>query len=112
MTTPYSVAATSVEVSALQARVVMAPLPATPTPTVLPSLDESRNFLLTFWKLFCSRIYAALQRHNTENSKQTIPEKELRSLIPIHVSVSDLHIPTISLPILLQENMSTDPGNI
>jgi hypothetical protein len=30
----------------------------------------------------------------------------------IHVSVSDLYIPTISLPILLQENMWTDPGNI
>jgi hypothetical protein len=30
----------------------------------------------------------------------------------IHVSVVDLHIPTIGLPILLQENMWTDPGNI
>jgi hypothetical protein len=31
---------------------------------------------------------------------------------PIHVSVSDLYIPTIDLLILLQENMWTDPGNI
>ncbi len=30
----------------------------------------------------------------------------------IHVSVSDLYIPTIGLPILLQENMWTDLGNI
>jgi hypothetical protein len=30
----------------------------------------------------------------------------------IHVSVSDLYIPRIGLPILLQENMWTDPGNI
>jgi hypothetical protein len=47
-----------------------------------------------------------LQRHNTENSKQIFPEKELRSLnlyFQIRVSVSDLHIPTISLPILLQD---------
>jgi hypothetical protein len=32
--------------------------------------------------------------------------------IDIHGSVSDLYIPTISLPILLQEKMWTDPGNI
>jgi hypothetical protein len=30
----------------------------------------------------------------------------------IHVSVSDLYIPMIGLPILLQENMWTDPVNI
>ncbi len=30
----------------------------------------------------------------------------------IHVSVIDLHIPTIGLPILLQENRWTDRGNI
>jgi hypothetical protein len=43
-----------------------------------------------------------LQRHNTENSKQILPEKELRSHSPnlhIHVSVSDLYILTIDLPI-------------
>ena len=40
---------------------------------------------------------------------------KLRGLIPsfyIYVSVSDLYIPTIGLPILLQENMWTDPVNI
>jgi hypothetical protein len=44
-----------------------------------------------------------------------ITKKGIGSLSPyfhIHVSVSDLYIPTIGLPILLQENMCTDPGNI
>jgi hypothetical protein len=44
-----------------------------------------------------------------------IPEKEVRSLsrnFHIHVSVSDLYIPTIGLPILLQENMWTDPVSV
>ncbi len=56
-----------------------------------------------------------MQRHKTENSKQIFPEMELRGLSPnffIHVSVRDLYIPRIGLPILLQENMLTDPGNI
>ncbi len=57
-----------------------------------------------------------MQRHNTKNSKQIFPEKELHGLSPnfhIHVYVSDIciNIPTIGLPILLQENMWTDPGN-
>jgi hypothetical protein len=48
----------------------------------------------------------ALQRQNTEISKQIFPEKEYRGLGPnfhIHTSVSDLYIPTIGLPILLEE---------
>jgi hypothetical protein len=58
----------------------------------------------------------ALQRHITEKSKQKYSQqKELRALSPnfhIHVSVSDLYIPMIYMPILLQENMGTDPVNI
>jgi hypothetical protein len=53
-----------------------------------------------------------VQRHNTEYSKQIFPEKELRGHSPnfhIHVSVNHLYIPTIGLPILLQENMWTYP---
>ncbi len=56
-----------------------------------------------------------LQRHNTENFKQIFPEKELLRLSPnfhIHVYVNNLYIPTIGLPILLQENMWTNPKNI
>ncbi len=47
--------------------------------------------------------------------KQIFPEKELCGHSPyfhIHVSVSDLYIPKIDLPILLQENRWTEPGNI
>ncbi len=43
-----------------------------------------------------------------------IPRKELRGHSPnfhIHVSVSDSYIPTIDLPILLQENMGTEPSD-
>jgi hypothetical protein len=42
------------------------------------------------------------------------PEKEQRSYSPnpyIHVSVSDLYIPLIGLPILLQENRWTERWN-
>ncbi len=51
-----------------------------------------------------------LQAHckdkSTEISKQILPEKEYRGLSPnfhIHASVSELYIPTIGLPILLEE---------
>jgi hypothetical protein len=47
-----------------------------------------------------------LHRQNTEISKQICPEKEYRGLSPnfhIHVSVIDLYISTIGLPILLEE---------
>ncbi len=57
----------------------------------------------------------ALQRHNSENSKQIFPGKELRGYSAnfyIHVSMSDLYIPPIGLPILHQENMSVERGNI
>jgi hypothetical protein len=67
------------------------------------------NFVFAACSIFlmsaCLRVYA-LQKTNTENSKQTFPDKELCGHSPnfhIHVSVSDLYIPTIDLPILLQE---------
>ncbi len=43
---------------------------------------------------------------NTEISKQIFPEKEYRGLSPnfhIHAPVSDLYIPSVGLPILLEE---------
>jgi hypothetical protein len=56
------------------------------------------------------------KKTNTENSKHIFPEKELcghcSPSFPIHMSVSDLYIPTIDLPNLLQENRWTDPVNI
>jgi hypothetical protein len=53
------------------------------------------------------KILTALQRDNTDNLKQIFPEKELRGHSPhsyIHVSVTDFYIPTVDLPILLEEN--------
>jgi hypothetical protein len=50
--------------------------------------------------------FSTLQRHNTENLKQIFPEKEYRGHSPnfqIHVSVSELYIPTMGLPFLLEE---------
>jgi hypothetical protein len=47
-----------------------------------------------------------LQRQNAEISKQIFPKKEYRGLNPnfhIHASVSVIYIPTIGLPILLEE---------
>ncbi len=47
-----------------------------------------------------------LQRKNAANLKQIFPEKEYRGLSPnfhIHASVSELYIPTMGLPFLLEE---------
>ncbi len=49
-------------------------------------------------KYACGILVPTLQRHNTENSKQIFPEKELPGYSPnsyIHVSVSDLYISTM-----------------
>jgi hypothetical protein len=51
---------------------------------------------------------------HTENLKQIFPEMTLRGLVSksyIHVSVSNLYIPTIGLPILIQENVLPDCGH-
>ncbi len=69
------------------------------------------SFLLYVFPLYL--MQTTLQRHNTENAKQIFPEKELCGYSPnsyIHVSVSDLYIPLIGLPILLQQNRSTERG--
>jgi hypothetical protein len=53
--------------------------------------------------------------HCTENPIYVCPEMKLRCLVLnfyIHVSVSDLYIPRIGLPIWLQQNWQTDPGTI
>jgi hypothetical protein len=58
-------------------------------------------------------LKSTLQRQNTEISKQIFPEKEYRGLSPnfhIHASVSDLYIPMIGLPILLEEMCRTILG--
>jgi hypothetical protein len=53
-----------------------------------------------------SDLGITLQRQNAENLKQIFPEKDNRGLSPnfhIHVSVSELYIPTMGLPFLLEE---------
>jgi hypothetical protein len=53
-----------------------------------------------------SSMFVTLQRENAENLKQIFPEKEYWGLSPnfhIHVSVSELYIPTMGLPVLLEE---------
>jgi hypothetical protein len=53
--------------------------------------------------------------HCTENPIYVFSEMKLCGLILnsyIHVSVSDLYIPRIGLPIWLQQNRQADPGNI
>jgi hypothetical protein len=62
------------------------------------------SFMFQLCVTMASHLHTA--KTNTENTKQILPEKEMRSHNPnfhIHVSVSDLYVPTISLPILLQD---------
>jgi hypothetical protein len=56
----------------------------------------------------------SLQRHNAKIRNKYSQKRNCAATGPnfhIHVSVSDLYIPTIDLPILLQENMWNGPGN-
>jgi hypothetical protein len=55
------------------------------------------------------------QLHCTVNLFYEFPEMKLHRFIPnsnIHVSVKDLYFPRIGLPIRLQKNRQSDPGNI
>ncbi len=64
---------------------------------------EGKIWIVTNEKRCCR---TTLQRQNDENFKQIFPEKEYRGLSPnfhFHVSVSELYIPTMGLPILLEE---------
>ncbi len=49
---------------------------------------------------------------NKYSQKKNYVASVLISTFMCDVSVSDLYIPTISLPNLMQKNMWTDPGNI
>jgi len=74
---------------------------------VIFSTDPFRR--VTAWLIgseYKTAIANALQRQNTEISKQIFPEKEYRGLSPsfhIHAPVNDLYIPAIGLPNLLEE---------
>ncbi len=77
--------------------------------------DTIEKYFYFGLRLSCTQLKntladCSLQRHNTENEKQIFPGKELRGYSPnscIHVSVSDLYIPLIGLPIRWPER-----GNI
>jgi hypothetical protein len=59
------------------------------------------------------KLYTAKTLHR--KLEKIFPERKLRGLsldFYIHISVSDLYIPTIGLPNWLQENRWTDRGNI
>ncbi len=72
-------------------------------------LKEGKDIKIIYSIYYNSIFKDTLQRYytdtkDTENSKHIFQEKELRGLSPdfhIHVSVCDLYIPTIGLPILL-----------
>jgi hypothetical protein len=65
--------------------------------------------MLAHWLHSRGKTYCTV--HCTENQIYVFPEMKLRGIVPdsyIHVSVSD----RIGLPIWLQQNRQTDPGNI
>ncbi len=106
-------------------------IPRTPVaPTWVVKVIEG-NFLSIFRNIFQRQegmqqgfshlrlLFAYLLKlillHHKEISIYVFPEKELPSLSPnfhIHVSVSDLCLPTIGPPSFLQQNRQTDRGNM
>ncbi len=75
------------------------------------TISKKSEMCVIVWKEKTS--VANITTHCTENPFYVFPEMELRDLVPssyIHVSVSDLYIPRIGLPIWLQQNRQTDPG--
>ncbi len=64
---------------------------------------------------FISSEPSAAFLHCKEDPIYVFPEMKLRGLVPIfhiHVSVSNLYIPRIDPPILLQQYRQTNPENI
>ena len=71
--------------------------------------------LIYVWPVFTVNLLRCTSKTQFRKFEQMFPEKELHGFsrnFHIHVSVNDLYIPRIRLPILLQENMWTNPGNI
>jgi hypothetical protein len=83
---------------------------------VYPIGTHADNLRLSLQK-YCMYFYThtAKTQYRKFETNKIFPAKELRGQNPnsyIHVSVSDLYIPTIGLPILLQENRWNDLRNI
>jgi hypothetical protein len=73
----------------------------------------SANGSWSVWGDVETGVYSVL--HCKQDLIDLFPEIKLCGLVPnfhIHVTVSDLYIPTIGPPIFLQQNRQTDQGNI
>ncbi len=80
----------------------------------LTGLDAA-NCMVLFLRQGLFRVYTTKRQYPKIQKKYSQKRNCTDGLSPnfhIHASVSDLYIPTMCLPILLQENMWTDPGNI
>jgi hypothetical protein len=62
----------------------------------------------TYSEPHCKGTIPKIQNKYSQKKETAQPQLKFH----IHVSVSNLCIPTIDLPLLLQENMWTDPKNI
>ena len=82
----------------------------------LPSTNNQHCYSYFFvYPIFSVSCIYSPRVHCTENPINVFPEIKLRGLVPnsyIHVSVRDLYIPRIGLPIWLQQNRQTYPWNI
>ena len=70
------------------------------------SEKEKKEYAMYHLQYLQSTLQTTLQRQNTEISKQIFPKREYRGVSPnfhIHASVNYLYIPTMGLPILLEE---------
>jgi hypothetical protein len=80
--------------------------------------NQIKSLAIIFMNLtatYNKKLEVVPKPHCKDNSIYVIPERKLRGLIPnfyIHISVSDLYIPTIGPPIFLQPNRQTDQGNV
>ncbi len=71
--------------------------------------------MISFPKLHKNWVYwitVDFSMQCTENPSYVFPEMKRSQFLHIHVSVIDLYISTIGLPISLQKNRQTDPGNM
>jgi hypothetical protein len=76
------------------------------TPLLMPL-----SFLRDAYQFWTVLLRSAWEQH----SRYAFPERKLHVISPnfyVHISVSDFYIPTIGLPIWLQQNRWTDTGNI
>ncbi len=64
------------------------------------------NINVWFWFMYFQKWNCGTSLFPKQNYKVQSPN------FHIHVSVSDLYIPGIGLPILMQPNRQTDPGNL